>query len=107
MAIFTVTTAADAVDASDGVLSLREAVQQANAAEGADDIRFAAILETQTLTLTQGQLTLTGATTIDGNADNNASRITISGGDQSRVLEISGRSSVDITDVVVSNGRVP
>ncbi len=40
MAIFTVTTAADVVDANDGVLSLREAIAQANASAAADTITF-------------------------------------------------------------------
>lgn len=52
MAVFTVTTAADLVDGADGLLSLREAVQAANAAAGADTIRFASALEGGTLTLT-------------------------------------------------------
>lgn len=58
MATFTVTTAADVVNASDGVLSLREAVTQANSTTAADTIVFAAGLETQTLVLTGGELVL-------------------------------------------------
>jgi CSLREA domain-containing protein len=37
MAIFTVTTTADTMDPNDGQLSLREAIEQANATAGADD----------------------------------------------------------------------
>ena len=48
MATFTVITAADVVNPSDGVLSLREAVARANADAGADTINFAAAIEGQT-----------------------------------------------------------
>jgi CSLREA domain-containing protein len=41
MAVFTVTTAVDGVNAGDGVLSLREAVQEANVTAAADRIVFA------------------------------------------------------------------
>jgi len=40
MAYLTVTTQVDVVDPSDGQLSLREAVAQANATAAADTIRF-------------------------------------------------------------------
>jgi len=50
MAVFTVTTAVDVVNEGDGVLSLREAVQQANATAASDTILFAGALEGQTLT---------------------------------------------------------
>ena len=40
MATFTVTTGDDIVDANDGVLSLREAVEQARLAPGFDTIEF-------------------------------------------------------------------
>jgi hypothetical protein len=114
VATYTVTTAADVVNAGDGVLSLREAVQQVNATEAADDIRFAAGLEGQTLTLTQGQLTLVdsdpeslfGRTTIDGDANDDGTRVTISGGGQSRVLEVQDGAYVGITGLAVTNGDV-
>lgn len=70
MATFTVTTVADVVNAGDGVLSLREAVAQANATAAADTIVFAPSLEGQTLTLTAGELTLAQDTTIDGDQNN-------------------------------------
>ena len=56
MATITVTTAADVVNANDGVLSLREAVAQANATTALDQIKFAASLEGATLVLTGGEL---------------------------------------------------
>ena len=79
MATITVTTLNDFVG-GDGFRSLREAVAQANATPEADTILFAPALEGQTLTLTQGELQLTQDVTIDGDADNNGSRVTLSGG---------------------------
>ena len=72
MATITVTTANDFV-ASDGLRSLREAVNSANATPEADTIVFAPALEGRTLTLTQGELQLTQDVTIDGDQDNNGS----------------------------------
>src|SRR3954449_8317363 len=80
MATLTVTTAQDVVNAGDGVLSLREAMAQANLTSTADLIQFAPSLEGETLTLTQGELQLTQDITVDGDADNNGSRVTLSGG---------------------------
>jgi hypothetical protein len=90
MATLTVTTAADVLDATDGVLSLREAVLQANDTAAADTIVFAGALEGRALTLTFGQLELTGDVTIDGDRDDNGSRVTIDGNRHDRVLEIAG-----------------
>lgn len=79
MATYTVTTAADVMNAGDGVLSSREAVQQANAAGAGDTIQFANVLEGQTLTLTQGQLTLASDMSIDGDTDKNVTKSIQSG----------------------------
>src|SRR4051794_35589467 len=79
MATITVTTLNDFVG-NEGLRSLREVVGQANATPEADVIQFAPALEGQTLTLTQGELQLTQDVTIDGDADNNGSRVTLSGG---------------------------
>ena len=56
MATFTVTTTADVVNATDGKLSLREAVAQANATAAADTIVFGSAIEGRTLVLTGGEL---------------------------------------------------
>jgi uncharacterized protein YhdP len=61
-------------------------VQRANATEAADTIQFANPIEGQTLTLTQGQLTLTRDVTIDGDRDDNGTAVTLDGNEQSRVL---------------------
>jgi Ca2+-binding RTX toxin-like protein len=105
MATFTVTTAADAVDAGDRVLSLREAVQQANSTAAADTILFANALEGRTLTLTQGQLTLTADAAIDGDRDNNGAEVTLSGGGASRVVAVAGaQTDARLADLVVTDG---
>ena len=106
MATFTVTTAADLVNAGDGKLSLREAVAQANATTAADTIVFSAPLEGQTLVLTAGELTLSQDTIIDGDQNNDGINVSISGGDASRIAVISG-SQTDITlrDVELRDGH--
>jgi CSLREA domain-containing protein len=62
---FVVTTAADDSTA-DSVLSLREAIDSANANVGADTITFDSSLSGQRLLLTQGQLVITDPLTITG-----------------------------------------
>ena len=79
MATFTVNTAADVVDGNFNQLSLREAVNRANATTAADTIVFANALEGQTLVLNQGQLVLTQDLTIDGDLNNDGSAVTIDG----------------------------
>ncbi len=86
MATFTVTTTPDVVNASDGILSLREAVAQANATAVADTIVFAPSIEGQTLVLTGGELVLNQDTTIDGDQNNDGTGVTLSGGDASGII---------------------
>ena len=105
MATFTVTTASDAVNAGDGVLSLREAVAQANATAAADTILFAAGLEGQTLQLTGGQLAITRDLTIDGDANNDGSQIALDAGGLDRHFAISGSATdVALRDLVLATG---
>jgi CSLREA domain-containing protein len=102
MAIFTVTTAADTVNPSDGQLSLREAVDLANATTTADTIEFAPAIEGQTLVLTGGELVLTrdvtihgGGVTLDGNDTDPDTRVAAG----HRILNITGSG----TDVSLDN----
>lgn len=105
MTTFTVTTLQDFIGA-DGQRSLREAVNSANATPEADTIVFAPALEGQTLTLTQGELRLTQDVTIDGDADNNGSRVTLSGGGTSRIFSTVGSNTdVGLTDIVLTGGH--
>ncbi|MCB1432070.1 MAG: hypothetical protein KDK75_06375, partial [Alphaproteobacteria bacterium] len=106
MATIIVTTAGDVVDGSDGVLSLREAIAQANANADADTIVFDASLSGQTITLTGGAPILTQDVTIDGdvNGDDKAD-ITISGNNASRVFLMTGASTdVDLLSLTLTNG---
>ena len=107
MATFTVTTAVDAVDADDGRLSLREAVQAANGTAAADRIVFVDPLEGATLTLTQGQLDLTADVTIDGNRDGDSSRVTVDADRSSRVFAVTGTGTdARLTGLGVTGGYV-
>ena len=94
MSTFIVNTLTDTIDASDGKLSLREAVTQANATAAADTILFAAGLEGKTLVLTSGSLILSRDTVIDGDQNNDGTRITLSGNDSSRIFEITGLTKI-------------
>jgi hypothetical protein len=112
MTTFTVTTAQDLVSSSDGKLSLREAVQQANATPAADTIQFAGALEGQTLVLSGGELVVRQDLSIDGDADNDGREVTVSGGDYaqyggdgSRVLNIvGGGTDVGLRDLTMADG---
>lgn len=105
MATITVTTAADVV-ASDGLRSLREAVTQANATSAADTIVFAPSLEGRTLTLTGGELVLRQDVTIDGDQNNDGREVTLSGGDHSRVLHVTGDGTdAQLQDLTLTHGR--
>lgn len=104
-----VTTMADEVNPNDGVLSLREAIAQANidASNGqSDTIRFAVSLGRATIPLDPnlGQLELTGGNpsareTIDGGG-----RITVSGGDQVRVFYVSPNTLATIARLTITDG---
>jgi len=98
---FTVTTALDVVNASDGVTSLREAVALANANAGSDTIVFDASLAGATLVLTAGQLSLTGPTVINGLG---MGQLTISGNDASRIFTVAANAPVTITDLTIRDG---
>ena len=86
MAIYTVDTKADIVDAGDGVLSLREALALADADRAtADTIVFAPAVQGRTIVLAGSQLTVNSDVTIDG-----GSGVTIDAHEKSRVLLVQG-----------------
>src|SRR5512147_617630 len=86
MAIFTVTTLNDESNGSTGGLSLREAIQLANARTGADTINFAV---NGTIDLSLGELLITDSLTINGDTNGDgAPNITIDANQASRVLKI-------------------
>jgi hypothetical protein len=94
-ATFVVTTLADA-----GLGSLRQAVLDANAAPGADVIRFAGPVR-GTIALTGGELGLTDDVRIDGPG---AARLAVSGSDLSRVFRIDAGAEVAIDGLTVTHG---
>jgi len=105
-AAFEVTTLADVVDAGDGVLSLREAVAEANAAPGFDSITFADDLRGGTITLTEGDLVITDDLAIDGDPlDGGPSGITVNGGvfgDNINQFGLPGFTPFSVTDAALS-----
>lgn len=107
MATFTVTTTADRLDAGDGVLSLRETVRLANGTAAADRIVFAGALEGRTLVLAQGQLDLTADVTIDGDRDDDGTKVTLDADRASRVFAVAGTGTdARLTGLGVTGGYV-
>lgn len=97
MSTYTVTNLLD-----HGVGSLRQAVVEANLHAGTDTIKFASSVH-GTITLTTGQLTLTGSVNIDGPG---AAGLTVSGDDASRAFLVSGgNTSVSISDLTIDKGN--
>ncbi len=107
LATFTVNSTADADDGNpnNGVTTLREAINLANATAGDDTIIFGGVFTDatpDTITLTSGQLTITEDVTILGTG---ASKLTISGNNASRVFEISEiGTDVSIDGLKITNG---
>ncbi len=99
LATYTVTTTNDVVDAGDGVLSLREAIDQANASVGvADAIDFSV---GGTITLgSQLNLTDSAKTTINGN-----NAITVSGNNAVRVFQVNIGANAEFNGLTISGGR--
>lgn len=94
MAVITVTTASDVVDAGDGETSLREAIVQANASGGADTITFDASLDGSTLVLSQGQLVVSDAVTIDGDRNGDGvADVTLQAGAGARLFQVDNVSA--------------
>ncbi|MCX7387214.1 MAG: hypothetical protein NTX48_11165 [Planctomycetales bacterium] len=91
------------VNLSDGGQgSLRDAITSANANPGADVIDFQRGLR-GTITLTSGEMEITGDLTIQGTG---AQRLTISGNNASRIFKMGGaETDVTIDDLTIANGR--
>src|SRR5262249_49160642 len=100
-----VNVASDGVGYGPGQLSLRQAVNLANAQTTGDSISFdpSVFATPQTITLTAGPLSLTDAarTTITGPGP---SLLTISGGATSRVFDIPG-ASVALSGMTITGGH--
>ena len=81
-----------------GAGSLRQAIEDANAAAGADTITFDVV---GTISLTSGQLAISDDLTITGPT---AGMVIISGNNASRVFGIGGGVNVAISDVTITGG---
>ncbi|MEX0270185.1 DUF4347 domain-containing protein [Leptolyngbyaceae cyanobacterium UHCC 1019] len=102
LATYTVTTTNDVVDAGDGVLSLREAIDQANASVGVADTIDFNLSGTITLDSQLGQLTLTDSakTTING-----GNAIAVSGNNAVRVFQVNIGATAEFNGLTITGGR--
>lgn len=107
MTAISVTTLDDVVDASDGLMSLREALNAANAKGGDDQITFDAGLFVDgqgTITLEDGQLALrdtNGRTTISGPG---SEILHISGGAVDRIFSVQAEVDALISGLTLKDG---
>jgi len=85
---FTVTNTND-----NGSGSLRQAILDANAAGGADSVAFSGFSSAKTITLTSGQLSITGDLTITGPLG----ALTVSGNNAARVFYIDPGSAITVS----------
>ncbi len=104
-----VTTNVDVVDSEDGLLSLREAIQ---AAEAGEMITFDASLKGQTIALSGTELAIAKGITIDAsalwNAENNVPGLTLNADEKSRVFYISGGTAdapVKLVGLTITGGN--
>lgn len=108
-----VTTEQDVVDLYDGLISLREAIAYVESGQaGGDTVSFDEYMQGKTITLNAslGALKIAEAITVDASALR--SGVTVSGGGQTRVFEITGGStllpvvfdSIQVTGGAAENG---
>ncbi|MGF1578053.1 MAG: hypothetical protein ACFCD0_01685 [Gemmataceae bacterium] len=101
-AVLTVTTLADVTDPSDGVLSLREAVELANTnVDPANTIEFSTDVAGSQLDLTNGELTVTKDLTIQTSGSR---RTTLDAGNSSRIFEVEEDVRFSLEGVTLQNG---
>ncbi|WP_375496811.1 DUF4347 domain-containing protein [uncultured Nostoc sp.] len=109
LATFTVNNTGDTDDGdrNNGITTLREAINLANATAGDDTIAFGGIFKDttpDTITLTSGQLTITDDLSILGTG---TSKLTVSGKNASTVFEISGLGTgVNINGLAIASGSI-
>ena len=111
LATFVVNQLEDIVDAGDGVTSLREAVNQANATVGADEIVFDSdVVSGRFLLLTQGELSITDSVSINGlgssfmgiNGVLNDADPDVVAGDGARIFNINDGNQLTNIEVTIS-----
>src|SRR5262245_23182108 len=100
-AVLNVSTALDLVDPNDGLLSLREAIQQADPATvGGDTIVFDGSLNGQTIVLNGTELWINKNLNIQGPG---ADLLAISGNHLSRVFKVTAQ--VSLADLTIRDGK--
>ncbi len=97
LAIFTVLNTNDT-----GADSLRNQIGAANAAAGADEIRFDPSLNGIAIILTSGEITITEDLTISGNGRTNT---IIDGNANSRIFNVTAAVPITVDGVTIRNGR--
>ncbi|BAZ08399.1 hypothetical protein NIES4071_02040 [Calothrix sp. NIES-4071] len=104
-----VNSTSDTVNDSDGVTTLREAINTANTDASEDSIIFdSSIFSTgQKITLNLGELDITHSLNIFAPVDFNTGQqlVTISGNNNSRVFEITGGVDVSLSGLIITDGR--
>jgi Domain of unknown function (DUF4347)/RTX calcium-binding nonapeptide repeat (4 copies) len=109
LATFAVNNTGDADDGdrNNGITTLREAINLANATAGNDTITFGGVFTNaapDTITLTSGQLTITDDVTILGTGTSN---LTVRGNNTSTIFEISGLATdVTIDGLAIARGDI-
>jgi len=109
--VFTVNSTNDVDDGVPGIAhcSLREAINAANATPGTNSINFATAIPglvagvTGTITLTNGQLTITNSVNISGPG---AANLTVSGNNMNRIFQVgdSSQPTVVLSEMSLTNG---
>ncbi len=91
-----------------GQIDLRQAIGQANSDGGGDTIQFdSTVFSTpQTITLTSGQLELTGTTAPTTITGPGANLLSVSGGGSSRVFQIDSGVTASISGLTITDGKV-
>ncbi|WP_414585934.1 choice-of-anchor Q domain-containing protein [Scytonema sp. PCC 10023] len=106
--IYTVNSIADVVDDNDGVTTLREAINFANAIAGVDSIVFDSSLfaSSQTISLTLGELNINDSLNIFAPIDplTSTNLLTVSGNNASRVFEIDTTATVNFFGLIIADG---
>ncbi|MDF5712884.1 MAG: right-handed parallel beta-helix repeat-containing protein [Rhizonema sp. NSF051] len=109
-AIFTVNSTADVVDDSDNVMTLREAINQANNYQGESLIVFERSLfaNPQTITLNLGELNITHNLDIIAPHDQltGMDLVTVSANKASRVFEIGTDATVTLSGLIIADGGI-
>ena len=109
MSTYTVNTTGDAANPGTGLLTLRQAVADANAHAGADTVAFSNSAfpagSAHTITLTGGPIAFTdttGATTVTGPG---SAVLSVSGNSAGRVFTTAAKTIVSISGVTVTGGQ--